>query len=225
MAVVFLDESGQFKKNNGEEYFIVASFTVGNQKRTKKQIKSWFRTKFPRKLRNLSEIKFSNKAISNDLKLKTIKFISNLDVRIIYTYLLRKNIPDEYYKKDKLQSGLLYTNIIGETLDMYLPVTEKEFRIFCDKRHLKGLKQKDFINFLRSRLLPNLSSNSILQIEMLDSTCNANIQIADWIVGAMAYHYEGKTLGNEYYEILKNNIINKKELFKNNWKKNPIKKI
>ena len=52
---------------------------------------------------------------------------------------------------------------------------------------------------------------------MLDSTCNANIQIADWIVGAIAYYYEGKLLGDDYYEILKNNIINKKELFKNNW--------
>lgn len=217
MSVIFLDKSGQFKRNNKEDYFIVASFIVGNQKRTKKQIKSWFKTKFPRKLRNLSEIKFSNKAISNSLKLKTIKFISDLDVRIIYTYLLKKNIPEEYYKKDKLQSGLLYTNIIGETLDMYFPIADKEFRVFCDKRHLKGLKHKDFISFLRSRILPNLSSNSILQIEMLDSTCNANIQIADWIVGAIAYYYEGKLLGDDYYEILKNNIINKKELFKNNW--------
>ena len=219
MAVIFLDESGQFKKGDKEKYFIVASFIVGNQKRTKKQIKSWFRSKFPRKLRNLSEIKFSNKAISDDLKLKTIKFISNLDVRIIYTYLLRKNIPEEYYKKNKLQSGLLYANIIGETLDMYLPILEKEFRVFCDKRHLKGLKHKDFFNFLKTRLLPNLPSKVILQIEMLDSTSNTNIQIADWIVGAIAYYFENKSLGNEYHEILKNNIINKKELFKDNWVK------
>jgi hypothetical protein len=219
MSVVFLDESGQFKRNNKEQYFIVASFTVGNQRRTKKQIKSWFKTRFPRKLRNLSEIKFSNKGISDILKLKTVKFISDLDVRIVYSCLLKKNIPYGYYQKDKLQSGLLYTNIIGETLDMYFPIKDKEFRVFCDKRHLKGLKQKEFINFLKSRIVPNLSSNTILQIEMLDSTCNANIQIADWIVGAIAYYYEGKKTGNKYYEILKNNIINKKELFKDNGNK------
>ena len=49
---------------------------------------------------------------------------------------------------------------------------------------------------------------------MVDSTTNANIQIADWISGALARYLEQKPFGKEYYEILKNNVIGEgKELF------------
>ncbi len=39
---IFLDESGQFSKNDHEEYFVVGSFTVGDQKRTNKEFRKWF---------------------------------------------------------------------------------------------------------------------------------------------------------------------------------------
>ena len=183
MAHIFLDESGQFTKHNNEKYFVVASFIIGNPRRTEKKFRSWHRTKFPRKLRCQPEIKFSEIRIENNLRLKTLKFIADLDVRIYYVYLLRKNIPMDYYRKEKLQSGHLYTNIIGEALEMYLPANDLEFRVFCDKRHLKGIKRLEFKEILKARLLPQMSSNSIVQIEMIDSQQNANIQISDWIVG------------------------------------------
>ena len=218
MAHIFLDESGQFAKHNNEKYFVVASFVVGDPRRTEKKFRSWQRTKFPRKLRYQSEIKFSEIKIEDNLRLKTLKFISNLDVRIHYVYLLRKNIPINYYRKEKLQSGHLYTNIIGETLEMYLPTNDLEFRVFCDKRHLKGIKRSEFKEILKARLLPQMSSKSIIQIEMIDSEQNVNIQISDWIVGALARYLEGKELGDECYQILRNNLLGSgKELFKDIW--------
>ncbi len=223
MAYIFLDESGQFTKYNHEKYFIIGSFTVGNPRRTEKQFRAWHRSKFPRRLRYQSEIKFSEIDIDDRLRLKTLKFIANLDVRIHYSYLLRKNIPNEYWKKERLQGGLLYTNIIGETLEMYLPASDLEFRVFCDQRHLKGIKRSKFKEILKARMLPELPRNSIFQIEMIDSATNANIQIADWISGALARHLEQKELGQECYQILKNNILGEgKELFKNDWE-NTIK--
>ncbi|MDF1498751.1 MAG: DUF3800 domain-containing protein [Patescibacteria group bacterium] len=218
MAHIFLDESGQFTKHNDEKYFVVASFIVGDSRRTEKQFRSWQRTKFPRKLRYQPEIKFSEIKIDDSLRLKTLKFIADLDVRIYFTYLLRKNIPQNYYKKDKLQSGHLYTNIIGEALEMYLPINDLEFRVFCDKRHLKGIKRSEFKEILKARLLPQMSIKSIVQIEMIDSEQNVNIQIVDWIVGALARYLEKKELGNECYQILKNNLLGSgKELFKDIW--------
>ena len=218
MAYIFLDESGQFTKHNNEKYFIVGSFTVGNHRRTEKQFRGWQRKKFPKQLRYQSEIKFSSVNIGDDLRLKTLKFISDLDVRIHYAYLLRQSIPDDYKKKDKLQSGLLYTNIIGEILEMYLPLTDVEFRVFCDQRHLKGIKRSKFKEILIARLRPQLSKESIIQIEMIDSTTNCNIQIADWISGALAWFLEEKNLGKECYQVLKNNLLGDgKELFKNYW--------
>lgn len=71
MAYIFLDESGQFTKHNHEKYFVVGSFTVGNFRRTEKRFRSWQKSKFPKHIRNQSEIKFSEVKISDDLRLKT----------------------------------------------------------------------------------------------------------------------------------------------------------
>jgi len=170
-------------------------------------------------MKNQSEIKFSETNIDDKLKLRTLKFISSLDVRIRYSYLLKSNIPIDYIKKEGLQSGLLYTNIIGEVLEMYLPCADKEFRVFCDQRHLKGIKRSEFKKNLTARLLPQLPKGVIFQIEMIDSTSNRNIQIVDWICGAIAGYLEEKRLGEEYYQIIKNNILGEgKELFKNDKK-------
>src|SRR3989344_2114898 len=185
MAYIFLDESGQFTKHDREKYFVVASFTVGEPRRTAKAFRSWKASQFPGKMRDQSEIKFSNVKITDALRLKTIKRISDLDVRIRYIYLLRDNIPHTYRHKETLRSGHLYTNVIGELLDGYLPSDESELRVFCDERHLKGIKRSEFQEILKSRLIPRMSPRSIIQIEMIDSAMHPNIQIADWIVGAL----------------------------------------
>ena len=217
MAYIFLDESGQFTKNGKEEYFVVGSFMIGDPRRIEKRFRSWQRNRFPRKMRTQSEIKYSDNKISPKLKLKTLKYIADLDVRIKYIYLKRTNIPVDFRKKSQIDSGELYTQMIGELLEMYLPIADTELRIFCDRRHLKGITQSDFKKRLTARLLSGLPKNSILQVESIDSTTNANIQIADWITGSISGALEGKLLGNECLEILKNNIIDSKELFKDHW--------
>ncbi len=211
--IIFLDESGQFSKHNNEQYFVIASFTVGNPRRTEKAFRSWRASRFPRKMRKQSEIKWSSK-IDSALRLKTLHYIARLDVRIRYSYLLHKNIPINYWRKNKLQSGSLYLNVVGETLDMYLPTDDKEFRVFCDQRRLKDLKRSKFKTLLANRLLAQMPKDSIIQIEMIDSTTNANIQISDWIAGALAWYLEKKPLGEECFRILQNNILGKRrELF------------
>lgn len=214
MAFIFLDESGQFNKLDHEQYFVVASFTVGKPRRTDKSFAGWRTSKFPRRIRYQSEIKFSDVDITDDLRLRTLRHIANLDVRIRYVYLLRDNIPDSYKSEKILQSGKLYTNVIGDLLDMYLPTSDRELRIFCDQRQLKGISRPQFKSILEARLRPHVTPQTIIQIEMIDSTSNRNIQIADWIVGALAAYIEKKPLGDEYFKILKNNLLDDgKELF------------
>lgn len=214
---IFLDESGQFTKHNNEQYFIIGSFTTGDYKRTSKRFKAWHKSKYPRKFRNQSEIKFSEVKISDELRLKTLKMISDLDVRINYTFLKRENIPEEYNKDGKINTGILYTQVVGETLEMYTSMSDTEFRVFCDQRHLKGIKRSEFKELLTTRLLPLLPKGSVIQIEMIDSTTDANIQIADWVSGALARYHEKKHLCDECFDILKNNIIGSEELFKEHW--------
>jgi len=209
---------GNLQKILMGEYFIVASFTIGDPRRTEKAFRKWYKEKFPRRMRNQAEIKFSNKKIDDALRIKTMKYISQLDVRIHYVYLHRKNIPDNFFKKDKLMSGHLYTHIIAEAVGNYLPSDDMEFRVFCDQLHLKGIRRSEFKRILKSHILPHLPPKAIVEVEMIDSTSNINIQIADWIVGSLAWDLENKHLGSRLKQILKNNILNDgKELFKANW--------
>lgn len=194
MLYIFLDESGQFTKHDHEKHFVVGSFIVGDPRRTEKRFRSWHRTKFPRKMRFQNEIKFSQNNIDDKLRIKTIEFISKLDVRIKYSFLQRKNIPEEYWKNKKLQSGILYTEIIGETIEMYTPTRENQIRVFCDQRKLMGMTKQVFIDMLTAKTLPKLPPKSIFSIDMLDSLQEPNIQIADWITGALARYLEKKPL-------------------------------
>lgn len=188
---IYLDESGNLTKSNGD-YFIVASFTVGDPRRITNAFRKWQRRKFPRKLRVQTEVKFNDPHIDNALRIRTLKFLTKQDV------------PKEYRgKKGTIQTGRLYTEIVGETLALYLPLTEREFRVFRDQRILKGITLNEFNDLLKTKLLPQLPSKAIIQIQAMDSTSSVPIQIADWLCGALARYHERKPFGDEFYAILK----------------------
>lgn len=210
---IFLDETGQFVRKDHEKYFVLGSFTVGDRRRTEKRFRSFINNSYPKYLRHLSEIKFSNNSISDELRLRTLHFLSDLDVRAKFTYLKRENIPLNFRSGRQIKTGELYTHAVGELLEMYLPINESEFRVFCDKRQLKGVTTADFTRILSARLLPKLPPNPIIQIEMVDSTSSANIQIADWLTGAIGRKLGKKRLGDECAELIKNNITGLQELF------------
>jgi len=218
---IFLDETGQLSKSEDGGYFLIGTFTAGDPRRTQKRFISWRQEKFPRKLRYLSEVKFSNNDIDQELRIKTLKEIAKLDVRIRYGFIKKQNIPLDFRYKGKIRTGHLYAEIVSKTLESYLPISDKDFRVFCDTRNLKGLKKSEFKSIISTNILSQLSPNSIVQIEMLDSTTNANIQIADWICGALGCYYNKKKLGQECFDILKNNLLDEGvELFRNYWSKN-----
>jgi hypothetical protein len=214
---VYLDESGNLSKGNGE-CFIVGSYTVGDPSRIARSFRKWQKRKFPRKLKYQSEIKFNDPHIDDKLRLKTVRFLAKQDIRIFYTFLQEPNIPENYRKGGKVyETGLLYTEIIGSTLELYLPISEREFRVFRDRRRLKGVSKNQFDRVLTTRLLPQLPAKTILQIEDFDSASSAEIQVADWVCGSLARYHENKPLGKRLHQILKNNIVRKKELFENYW--------
>ena len=215
----FLDESGDFNKKDGEDYFIVGGFITNSPRRTVKAFRKWQYTKFPKKLRRKKEVKFTDSGLNENLRLKTLNYLVNQDLRIFYVYLDKNNIPLKYRTNKGIETGLLYTQIVSEALELLLPTTEKEFRIFLDKRPLKGVSSEQFKELLKVKALTNLSIGTILQIETVDSATHPNIQIADWICGALFRFYNKKTNGKEYFGALKNSIIGEKELFPKYWEK------
>ena len=213
---IFLDESGNFTKDK-EPYFLIAGFITNNPRRTAKAFRKWQHTKFPKKLRWKNEVKFTNSGINQLLRLKTINYFSKQDLRIFYIFLDKNNIPLEYRTKKGLETGLLYAQVVSEALEIILPIQENEFRVFLDKRPLKGISAKQFKETLRLKLLPDLPKATILQIETVDSATQSNVQIADWVCGALFRFYNKKLDGKEYFKTLKNSIIGEKELFPKYW--------
>lgn len=215
----YLDESGNLTKGSGN-YFIVATFTVGDPHRIENAFRRWQRNKFPKKLKTQSEVKFNDPHLTDDLRLKTIKYLAKQDIRIFYTYLHITNIPKEYRKKGKVhESGLLYAEIVRATLELYVPITELEWIVIRDKRTLKGMSPKEFHERLKLILLPKLPPKMLFHAQAVDSTTSAQVQVADWICGALGRYYEKKAAGEQFYTYLKNNIVEEKELFSEYWTK------
>jgi len=212
----FLDEAGNFKGDK-DEYFIIGGFTTGNPKRTSKAFRKWQATKFPKKFRYKAEVKFSDKLPNESLRLKTLNYLAKQDIRIFYTFLKKSNIPLEYRKKGKIEGGLLYAELVAQTLNLLLPTSDLEFRIFRDQRHLKKLSQAQFNQNIKLDLLPKLPAKTIIQITALNSADNRNIQIADWICGAFFGYHNKRKNGKHYFSVLKNSIIASQELFENYW--------
>lgn len=216
---IFLDESGNLNKNNGN-YFLVGSYTIGDVKRITNAFRKWQHKKFPRLLKYRAEVKFNDAKLNDQLRLTTLQYLAKQDCRIFYTYLQINNIPEQYREGNgKFKTGLLYTEIVGETMELYLPVTEIELRIFRDQRATKGITKAQFNEHLRARLLPQLPAKANLQIEAVDSTTSPAVQVADWFCGALARYHEKKKLGEEFYAVLKGNIVQQKELFSEYWTK------
>jgi len=134
---IFLDEAGNFKSKK-ENYFIVGGFITGDPKRTAKTFRKWQTKKFPAKIRYKTEVKFSDSGLNENLRLATLQYFCDQDIRIFYSFLNRLNIPLEYRKKKQIQTGLLYAEIVGKTLSLLLPANDSEFRVFRDRRHLKN---------------------------------------------------------------------------------------
>lgn len=221
MPYIFLDESGQFSKGDGNSYFVIASFTVADPRASSNGFRAWMRAKMPHVMRDQPEVKFFDSRVDDVLRIKTLKTIVDLGVQIRYSYLHKSNIPDEFRYKRSLQDGHLYTHIVAETIEDYFPTNDWETRVYCDERHLKGILRREFKQSLEIYILPLMPPGSVVQVDMEVSHNNSNIQIADWLAGALARYHNGRYLGDACFRVIQNSLLSEgKELFRDHWTKN-----
>lgn len=213
---IYLDESGNFKGNK-EDYFIVGGFITGEPIRVARIFRKWQHQKFPKKLRYKTEVKFSDTGLTEKIRLKTLEYFIQHDLRIFYSFLNTTNIPLGYRQAKRLKSGLLYAEIVAQTIHLLLPTADTALRIFRDTRHLAKISQAKFNEIVQLNLLPDLHAKTFIQIKVVNSTDNPNIQIADWICGALFRYYNKGKNGKKYFSVLKSSIVGSKEMFEKYW--------
>ena len=205
---LFLDEAGNFRGNR-DRYFVLALFVTRYPRATKKCFVRAKQAKLPRKYRHYTEIKFSDRVIPSRFKKHVLRQLVKEDVRI-YTLLFdKRNIPDELRQQGE---GLTYCHLVGQLLEL-CPLAESEaIHLFMDRRKLKGLTREEFNLDLKTHLLPQLRKGTSFDIQHVDSTTSVNIQLADFVSGAIFQRYER---GNsEYYDIIAEKIEVERELFR-----------
>lgn len=129
---IFIDESGHISTSNTDTVFVLGSFATNEYINIEKKIKSWFYNKYPKKFRSQSEIKWSSD-IKDDLRLKTLKYITNLNIDISYAYLTKKDIYKHYSKNKKIYIEKLYIDLLINLLKQYNLENKIIIYIYCDR--------------------------------------------------------------------------------------------
>ncbi len=181
---IFIDESGHISTSNTDTVFVLGSFATNEYINIEKKIKSWFYNKYLKKFRSQSEIKWSSD-IKEDLRLKTLKYIRNLNIDISYAYLTKKDIYKHYSKNKKIYTEKLYIDLLINLLKQYNLENKINIYIYCDRWRLKNMTINQFKESIKLKLSDICKIGTIINIEMIDSTTSLSIQVADWIAGAM----------------------------------------
>lgn len=186
---IYIDESGQLSFNSKEHFFVVAGFSTYNQKEIQKKMKIWFQTKFPKKIRMQSEIKWTDR-IDDDLRIKTLMFMKKLDITIIFKFITKEILIKQYSTHRRFDPSKIYIDLLLEVL-LNCNLNNNNFiYIRCDRRPMKNVTSQEFTEIIRKDLYEIVKLSTIIDVEMIDSTTSMGIQIADWIAGSIIRYLE-----------------------------------
>lgn len=208
MVYIFLDESGDlgFKKSSSR-WFLFTIAMVVNQRGLEKVVKKVWRNlrKNHKKINELHAAKEKSAVRKqilrmlnevDDLKILTIilnkqKVYVDLQNQKNYLYNFTANILlDRLHKKDFLN--------LSETLDLCV-----------DRKDTKKKLREEFIRYLTQSI--NKKHGGGFNIKLIASHENKSLQAVDFISWAIFQKYERNNY--EYYELIKNKIVEERLLF------------
>jgi len=204
---VYLDESGDLGFSKGSSKYFVICFIAMDSK-TNLMLERKIKTiKQKRKLRRSVEIKASDS--SNSLRMNVLSEICTLPIKI---YSITTN-KQGVYENLRENTNILYNYITNLIL---IPYIEQEkidnIRIIADLRINRISKGMRFGNYLKYKIFYEKGPcNKKLDIKYLDSFSSNALQAVDYVAFAFFRKYERGQ--NKYYEILKERIIEDKNLY------------
>jgi len=208
MAHIFLDESGDlgFKKESSR-WFLFTIAIVKNPRALDKVVKKIWRP-LKKKYKKLGELHAYH--ADKTTRLRLLKSISEITDLKVLSVILNK---EKVYTDLQNQKNYLYNytaNILLDRLskkDFFKP--DEPFYLVIDKKDSKKIIKENFLNYLSGSMVKKLEGK--LDIQLCSSHDHKSLQAVDFISWAIFRKYEKSDF--EYYEIIKNKIVDEKLLF------------
>lgn len=208
MSYIFLDESGDlgFKKSSSKWFLFTIAMT--NDARALERVVRKIWRPLKKKHRKLGELHASHeKDITRKWVLKKLSEVG--DLRVFCVVLNKQKV----YVGLQNQKNYLYNytaNILLDRLHTQEIFDPKEpIHLFIDRKDTKKRLRENFINYLTGSMKKR--RDGVFAVDLHSSHENKSLQAVDFISRAIFRKYEHGDY--EFYEIIKNKIIDGRLLF------------
>ncbi|MFA5187965.1 MAG: DUF3800 domain-containing protein [Patescibacteria group bacterium] len=208
MAYIFLDESGDLGfSSRSSQWFILTIVLTNKHRKIEKCVKKVHKG-LKKKYKKIKELHAYHSDATT--KKRILKLLSDADdLKVLCIILNKKKVYTDLIN----QKSFLYNytaNILLERLhNRNLIKTNERINIFIDQRETNKFLKKNFEDYLRSNLVKR--GNNDFDIKIKPSHTEKCLQAVDFISWAIFRKYEQGEY--EYYEIIKNKIIEENLLF------------
>jgi len=204
---VYLDESGDLGFSKGSSKYFVISFIAMDSKTNLMLDRKIKTIRQKRRLKRNVEIKASNS--SNSLRVNVLCEICSLPIKIYSITVNKQGV----YESLREGTNILYNYMTNLIL---VPYVEQEkidnICIIADLRINRIYRGMRFGNYLKYKIFYEKGlRNKKLDIKYLDSFSSNALQAVDYVAFGFFRKYERGQ--NKYYEILKERIIEDKNLY------------
>jgi hypothetical protein len=198
---VFVDEAGNLRADR-DRYSVLVAFVTEQPKATRKCFVRAKQTKLPRQYQHYAELKFSDRVIPDDFKKHVLRQVARNEIRIYVLVVAKEYLASNFSGQAE---GMIYCHLVTRLLESCHLAESDEVYLFLDRRSLGGLTRQEFDARLRRQLLTRLRERARLEIQHPDSTTSVNIQVVDFLCGAVFQKYE--RCNPEYYSLIEDRIV------------------
>ena len=209
MSYIFLDESGDLGfSDRSSRWFILTIVFADNHRKIEKCVKRVHRG-LKKKYRRVKELHAYH--ADSVTKKRMLKLLSeNEDIKVLCIILNKKKV----YTDLRNQKSFLYNYTANILLDRLYNKNilkgNNKISIYIDQRETNKFLKKNFEDYLMSSLAKRKSGNEF-EIRIKPSHTEKCLQAVDFVSWAIFRKYEKSDY--EYYEIIKDKIIEERLLF------------
>ncbi|HUT96165.1 MAG TPA: DUF3800 domain-containing protein [Candidatus Paceibacterota bacterium] len=208
MFYIFLDESGDLGfGNKSSRWFILTMVLTGNHRKVEKCVKRVHHN-LKKKYKRVAELHAYH---ADEITRKRIlQLLSETeDLKILCIILNKKKVHTDLQGQKNLLYNYTANILLDRLANKKVYNTHDKIQIYIDQRETNKFLNENFKNYLNRNLVRKGSNN--FEIKIRPSQAEKCLQAVDFISWAIFRKYEKNDY--EYYETIKNKIIEENLLF------------